>query len=72
VQQLNSTEEKKEPYVEAKRYKEKIEIAADCKTKKVYLDDMLDRAVVIGLISVPKKKTNLLNFSIRTKMSWLG
>jgi hypothetical protein len=29
VHQLNSIEEKKEPYVQAKRDKEKIEIAAD-------------------------------------------
>jgi hypothetical protein len=46
--QLNSSEENKEPYIEAKRDKEKIEIAADGETKKVYLDDMPDRAVMIG------------------------
>jgi hypothetical protein len=40
--QLNSTEEKKEPYIEAKRDKEKIKIATDGETKKVYLDDMPD------------------------------
>jgi hypothetical protein len=32
VYQLNSPEEKREPYIEAKRDKEKIEIAADGKT----------------------------------------
>jgi urease beta subunit len=46
--QLNSSEENKEPYIEAKRDKQKIEIAADGETKKVYLDDMPDRAVMIG------------------------
>jgi hypothetical protein len=34
VHQLSSTEEKEEPYVEPKRDKEKIEIAADGETKK--------------------------------------
>jgi hypothetical protein len=34
VHHLNSTEEKKEPYVEPKRDKEKIEIVADTETKK--------------------------------------
>jgi hypothetical protein len=34
VHQLNSTEEKKEPYVEPKRDKERIEIAPDGETKK--------------------------------------
>jgi hypothetical protein len=37
VYQLKTTEERKEPYEEAKRDKEKIEIAADGETKKVYL-----------------------------------
>jgi hypothetical protein len=35
VHQLNSTEDMREPYIEAKRDKEKIEIAADGETKKV-------------------------------------
>jgi hypothetical protein len=48
VHQLNSTEEKRELYIEAKRDKEKIKIVADGETKKVYLDDMPDRAVTIG------------------------
>jgi hypothetical protein len=48
VYQLKIVEERKEPYEEAKRDKEKIEIAADNETKKVYLDDMPDRAVTIG------------------------
>jgi hypothetical protein len=47
VYQLKTTEERKEPYEEAKRDKEKIEIAADGETKKVYLDDMPNRAVTI-------------------------
>jgi hypothetical protein len=48
VYQLKTAEEKKEPYEETKRDKEKIEIAEDGETKKVYLDDMPDRAVVDG------------------------
>jgi hypothetical protein len=35
VYQLKTTEESREPYEEAKRHKEKIEIAADGETKKV-------------------------------------
>jgi hypothetical protein len=42
------------PYVEAKRDKEKIEIAADDEIKKVYLDDVPDRVVVIGAHLSPK------------------
>jgi hypothetical protein len=38
VYQLKTTEERKKPYEEAKRDKEKIEIAADGETKKVYQD----------------------------------
>jgi urease beta subunit len=48
VYQLKTTEDKTEPYEEAKRDKEKIEIAADGETKKVYLDDMPGRAITIG------------------------
>jgi hypothetical protein len=39
VYQLKSSEERKESYVEAKQGKEKIEIAVDGETKKVYFDD---------------------------------
>jgi hypothetical protein len=45
---LKTTEERREPYEEAKRDKENIEIEADGETKKLYLDDMPDRAVTIG------------------------
>jgi hypothetical protein len=62
VDQLNSTEEKKEPYTEAKRDKEKIEIAADGETKKVYLDDMPDRSVMIGTHLSPKEERELVQF----------
>jgi hypothetical protein len=61
VHHLNSTEDKKEPYIEAKRDKEKIEIAADGETKKVYLDDLPDRAVVIGAHLSPEEEKNLCN-----------
>jgi hypothetical protein len=60
VYQLNSSEEKKEPYIEAKRDKEKIEIAADGETKKVYLDDMPDRAVTIGAHLSPEEENELI------------
>jgi urease beta subunit len=62
VYPLNSSEEKKEPYIEAKGDKEKIEIAADGETKKIYLDDMPDRAVTIGAHLSPKEKTSSCNF----------
>jgi hypothetical protein len=48
VYQLKTADERKETYEEARRDKEKVEIAADGETKKVYLDDMPDRAVTIG------------------------
>jgi hypothetical protein len=48
VYQLKTADERKETYEEVRRDKEKVEIAADGETKKVYLDDMPDRAVTIG------------------------
>jgi hypothetical protein len=62
VYHLNSTEEKKEPYVEAKRDKVKVKIVADGETKKVYLDDMPDRAVVIGAHLSPEEEKELIEF----------
>jgi hypothetical protein len=56
VYQLKSTEERKEPYAKAKRDKEKIEIGVDGETKKVYLDDMPDRAVTIGTHLNPEEE----------------
>jgi hypothetical protein len=67
VHQLNSTEEKKEPYIEAKRDKEKIEIAADGETKKVYLDDMPDRAVIKGTHLSPEEQKELVQFLNKNK-----
>jgi hypothetical protein len=61
VYQLKTGEERKEPYEEANRDKEKIEIPTDGETKKVYLYDMPDRAVTIGLASVPKKRKSSFN-----------
>jgi hypothetical protein len=63
VHQLNSTEEKREPYIEAKRDKEKIEIAADGETKKVYLDDMPDRTVTIGAHLGPEEEKELVHLN---------
>jgi hypothetical protein len=65
VYQLNSSEEKKEPYIKAKQDKEKIEIAADGETKKVYLDEMPDRAVTIG--SSPEEENELVKFLNKNK-----
>jgi hypothetical protein len=62
VYQLKSFEERKEPYEEPKRDKEKIEIAADGETKKVYLDDMPDRAVTIGAHLNPEEEKELIQF----------
>jgi hypothetical protein len=67
VYQLKTAEERKEPYEEAKRDKEKIEITADGKTKKVYLDDMPDRAVIIGANLSPEKEKELIQFLNRNK-----
>jgi hypothetical protein len=67
VYQLKTAKEKKEPYKGAKRDKEKIEIAADGETKKVYLDDMLDRAVTIGAHLNPEEEKELVQFLNKNK-----
>jgi hypothetical protein len=67
VYQLKTTEERKEPYEEAKRDREKIEMAADGETKKVYLDDMPDRAVTIGAHLNPEEEKELTQFLNRNK-----
>jgi hypothetical protein len=67
VYQLKSTEERKEPYEEAKRDKEKIEIVADGGTKKVYLDDMPDRVVIIGVHLKPEEEEKLIQFLNKNK-----
>jgi hypothetical protein len=63
----------KEPYVEAKRDKEKVEIAADGETKKVYLVDMLYRAVVIGAHLSPEEEKELVEFLNKNEdvFAWL-
>jgi hypothetical protein len=72
VYQLNSPEEETKPYIEAKRDKEKIEIAADGETKKVYLDDMPDKAVTIGANLTPEEENELIRFLNKNKdvFSW--
>jgi hypothetical protein len=67
VYQLNSSEEKKEPYIEDKRDKEETEIATDGETKKVYLDDMPDRAVTIGAHLSPEEENELIQFLNKNK-----
>jgi hypothetical protein len=64
---LKTTEERREPYEEAKRDMEKIEIAADGETKKVYLDDMPDRAVIIGACLNPEEEKELIQFLNKNK-----
>jgi hypothetical protein len=67
VYQLKTADERKETYEEARRDKEKIEIAADGETKKVYMDDMPDRAVTIGLTLSPEKENDLVQFLNKNK-----
>jgi hypothetical protein len=67
VYQLKTTEERKEPYEKAKRDKEKIEIAADGETKKVYLDDMPDREVTIGAHLNLEEEKELIQFLNKNK-----
>jgi hypothetical protein len=54
--------------------KKKIEIAADGETKKVYLDDMPDRAVTIGAHLSPKEEKELVQFLNKNKdvFAWLA
>jgi hypothetical protein len=67
VYQLKTAEERKESYEEAKRDKEKIEIAADGEIKKAYLDDMPNRAVTIGAHLNPEEKKELIQFLNKNK-----
>jgi hypothetical protein len=67
VYQLKTDEERKEPYEEAKRDKEKIEIAPDGETKKVYLNDMPDRAVTIGAHLNSEEEKELIQFLNKNK-----
>jgi hypothetical protein len=60
VYQLKTTKEGREPYEEAKWDKEKIEITADGETKKVFLDDMPNRAVTIGAYLNPEEEKELI------------
>jgi hypothetical protein len=74
MHQLNSTEDKRELYIEAKRDKEKLEIAVDGETMKVYLDDKPDRAVVIGAHLSPEEEKELVQFLNKNKdvFAWLA
>jgi hypothetical protein len=64
---LKTAGEKKETYEEAKRDKQKIEIAADGETKKVYPDDMPDRAVIIGAHLSAEEDKDLVQFLNKNK-----
>jgi hypothetical protein len=64
---LKTTEERREPYEEAKRDKEKIKIATDGETKKVYLDDMPDRAVTIEAYLNSEEEKELIQFLNKNK-----
>jgi hypothetical protein len=67
VYQLKTAEERNQPYEEAKRDKEKIKIAADGETKKVYLDDMPDRSVTIGAHLSLEEEKELIQFLNKNK-----
>jgi hypothetical protein len=67
VYQLKAADQKKETYEEPKRDKEKNEITAEDKTKKVYLDDMPDRAVIIGANLSAEEDKDLIRFLNRNK-----
>jgi hypothetical protein len=67
VYQLKTADERKETYEETRRDKEKIEIAADGETKKVYLDDMPDRAVTIWAHLSPEEEKELVQFLNKNK-----
>jgi hypothetical protein len=67
VYQLKRADEKKETHNEASRDKEKIEIAADGETNKVYLDDMPDRAVTIGANLSAEEDRDLVQFLNKNK-----
>jgi hypothetical protein len=67
VYQLKAADERKETYEEPKRDKEKNEITAVDETKKVYLDDMTDRAVIIGANLGAEEDRELIRFLNRNK-----
>jgi hypothetical protein len=67
VYQLKTADEKKETYEEAKWDKERIEIAANGENKKVYLDDMPDRAVIIGANLNAEEDRDLVQFLNKNK-----
>jgi hypothetical protein len=67
VYQLRTADEKKRTCEEAKRDKEKNEIAAEGETKKVYLDDMPDRAVIIEANLSAEEDKDLVRFLNRNK-----
>jgi hypothetical protein len=60
VYQLKIAEERKEPYEEAKRDKEKFEIAADGETKCTWTTCPTELSK-LGLTSIPKKEKSLHN-----------
>jgi hypothetical protein len=67
VYQLKTADQKKETYEGAKRDKEKIEIATDGETKKVYLDDMPDSVVTIGAHLSAEEDKDLVQFLNKNK-----
>jgi hypothetical protein len=67
VYQLKTTEERREPYEEAKRDKEKIEIAVDGETKKVYLDGMPDREITFEAYLNLEEEKELIQFLNKNK-----
>jgi hypothetical protein len=68
VYQLKTTDERKEPYEEARQDKEKIEITANGETKKVHLDDMPGRTVTIGAHFNLEEEKELIQFLNKNKV----
>jgi hypothetical protein len=67
VYQLKTADERKETYEEAKRDKEKVEIVVDDEIKKVYLDDIPDRAITIGAQLSLEEEKELVQFLDKNK-----
>jgi hypothetical protein len=61
VYQLKTAEERKEPYEEAKRDKEKIEIATDVKPRKYTWMICPTEQSQLGLTLIPKKRKSSFN-----------
>jgi hypothetical protein len=67
VHHLADDQEKQQAYSEAKRDKDKTKISADGETKRVFLDGIPDRAVMIGADLSPQEEEELICFLNQNK-----